>query len=49
MTRFPVRATFLFLFAAVGAYGASLIPASAFETGRELVTVALILTVNSLS
>jgi hypothetical protein len=49
MTRFSFRATFFFLFASFGAYGASLIPASAYETGRELVTVALILTVNSLS
>jgi hypothetical protein len=49
MTRFPFRATLFLAVASIGAYSASLIPASAYETGRELVTVALILTVNSLS
>ena len=49
MSRISFRAAFFLLFASLGAYGASVIPASAYETGKELVTVALILTVNSLS
>jgi hypothetical protein len=49
MIRFSFRTVFFLAFASLGAYGASIIPASALETGRELVTVALILTVNSLS
>jgi hypothetical protein len=49
MTRFSFRAAFFVLFVSLGAYGASLIPASAYQAGKELVTVALILTVNSLS
>jgi hypothetical protein len=49
MIRSSFRTAFFLAFASIGAYGASVIPASAYETGKELVTVALILTVNSLS
>jgi hypothetical protein len=49
MSKISFRTAFFLVFASLGAYGASIIPASALETGRELVTVALILTVNSLS
>ena len=49
MSKISFRAAFFLAFASLSAFGASVIPASALETGRELVTVALILTVNSLS
>jgi hypothetical protein len=49
MGKLSFRTAFFLAFASLGAYGASIIPASAIETGRELVTVALILTVNTLS
>jgi hypothetical protein len=49
MTRKSIR-TLLFVFvASITAYGATSIPAGAFQTGKDMVTVALILTVNSLS
>ena len=45
----PFRAVLLVLFAALAAYGAAAIPAAAYQTGKDMLTVALILTVNSLS
>jgi hypothetical protein len=41
-------ATFAF-FASLAIYGATTIPAGAFQMGKDMLTVALILTVNSLS
>jgi predicted small integral membrane protein len=43
------RAVLFVLFGSLALYGATAIPASAFQTGKDMVTVALILTVNSLS
>jgi hypothetical protein len=44
-----LRTALFVLFASFAVYGATAIPASAYQTGKDMVTVALILTVNSLS
>jgi xanthine/uracil permease len=49
MTKNTFRAAMFVLFGSIAAYGASTITASAFQTGKDLVTVALILIVNSRS
>jgi hypothetical protein len=48
MTRI-FRAALFVLLASLAVYGATTIPTSAYETGEEVLTAALILTVNSLS
>jgi hypothetical protein len=47
--RNSLRAVLFVLFASLAIYGATAIPAGAFQTGKDLLTVALVLTVNSLS
>jgi hypothetical protein len=49
MFKTSLRAVIFVFFASLVALGATCIPAGAFQTGKDLVTVALILTVNSLS
>ena len=49
MFKTSFRAMIFAFFASLVALGATSIPAGAFQTGKDLLTVALILTVNSLS
>jgi hypothetical protein len=49
MTSKSLRTLLFVVVASLTAYGATAIPAGAFQTGKDMVTVALILTVNSLS
>jgi hypothetical protein len=49
MFRTSFRAAVLLIFTSLTIYGAATIPAGAFQTGKDMLTVALILTVNSLS
>ena len=49
MFRTSLGATIVVFFASLVALGATSIPAGAFQTGKDILTVALILTVNSLS
>jgi hypothetical protein len=49
MIRKSIRAAILVFFASLTIYGAATIPAGAFQAGKDMLTVALILTVNSLS
>lgn len=49
MLKTSFRAALFVLLASLAAYGASVIPAGTFQLGKDMLTVALILTVNSLS
>ena len=49
MFKKSLRALLFVLIASLVAYGASAIPASAYQTGEEVLAAALILTVDSLS
>jgi hypothetical protein len=49
MLKNPLRAFAFLFFGSLVAYGAATIPAGAYKFGEDIVTAALILTVNSLS
>jgi hypothetical protein len=49
MFKTSFRTMIFVFFASLVALGATSIPAGAFQTGKDMLTVALILTVNSLS
>jgi hypothetical protein len=49
MFRTSLRTMIVVFFASLAVLGAMSIPAGAFQTGKDILTVALILTVNSLS
>ena len=49
MFKNPIRTTALVLVASAAIYGAAVIPAGAYQLGKDVVAAALIPTVNSLS